>query len=119
MPFKGVFRTIAMVPILVPSLMAGFVYLFGNEGLLKDLLFGATIYGAGGIVAGCVSFAFPHAFLIISTALAVSTPGVPANGAFVNVQMPTTYGNVSTNFAWTGPRGRARRARAPAVAGAS
>ncbi|WP_210208789.1 putative 2-aminoethylphosphonate ABC transporter permease subunit [Roseiarcus fermentans] len=74
MPLKGLFRTIAMVPILVPSLLAGIslVYLFGNQGLLKDLMFGARIYGAGGIVAGCVFFTFPHAFLIISTALAVS-----------------------------------------------
>ncbi len=74
MPLKGLFRTIAMVPILVPSLLAGLslVYLFGNQGLLKGLLFGGKIYGGAGIVAGCVFFTFPHAFLIISTALAVS-----------------------------------------------
>ncbi|MCX5787220.1 MAG: hypothetical protein NTX64_01735 [Elusimicrobia bacterium] len=48
----------------------------------------------------------PYAVLVdtlTSTGLAVSTPGVPANGAFVNIQLPTTYGGVSTNFAWTGP----------------
>ncbi len=74
MPAKGLFRTIAMVPILVPSLLAGIslVYLFGNQGLLKGLLFGGTIYGAPGIVVGCVFFTFPHALLIISTALAIS-----------------------------------------------
>ncbi|MFO1106628.1 MAG: putative 2-aminoethylphosphonate ABC transporter permease subunit [Amaricoccus sp.] len=74
MPFKGFFRTVAMVPILVPSLLAGIslVYLFGNQGILKDLLMGGTIYGAPGIVAGCVFFTFPHAMLIISTALAIS-----------------------------------------------
>ena len=43
MRFKGVFRLIAMVPILVPSLLPGIalVYLFGNQGMLKGLLFGA------------------------------------------------------------------------------
>lgn len=74
MPLKGLFRTVAMVPILVPSLLAGIslVYLFGNQGLLKSLLFGGSIYGAPGIVAGCVFFTFPHALLILTTALAIS-----------------------------------------------
>ena len=74
MKFKGVFRLIAMAPILVPSLLPGIalVYLFGNQGMLKELLFGASIYGPIGIVIGSVFFTFPHAFLIISTALAIS-----------------------------------------------
>jgi len=74
MRFKSVFRTLAMVPILVPSLLAGIslVYLFGNQGILKGLLFGGSIYGAPGIVVGCVFFTFPHALLIISTALSIS-----------------------------------------------
>jgi iron(III) transport system permease protein len=74
MRFKGMFRLIAMAPILVPSLLPGIalVYLFGNQGMLKELLFGASIYGPIGIVLGSVFFTFPHAFLIISTALAIS-----------------------------------------------
>ena len=74
MRFKGVFRLVAMAPILVPSLLPGIalVYLFGNQGMLKELLFGASIYGPIGIVIGSVFFTFPHAFLIISTALAIS-----------------------------------------------
>lgn len=74
MRFKGVFRLIAMAPILVPSLLPGIalVYLFGNQGMIKELLFGASIYGPIGIVIGSVFFTFPHAFLIISTALAIS-----------------------------------------------
>ncbi|WP_428644098.1 putative 2-aminoethylphosphonate ABC transporter permease subunit [Roseibium sp.] len=74
MRFKGVFRLIAMMPILVPSLLPGIalVYLFGNQGLIKELLFGASIYGPIGIVIGSVFFTFPHAFIIISTALAIS-----------------------------------------------
>lgn len=74
MRFKGVFRLIAMAPILVPSLLPGIalVYLFGNQGILKELMFGTSIYGPTGIVIGSVFFTFPHAFLIISTALAIS-----------------------------------------------
>jgi len=74
MPFKGAFRLIALAPILVPSLLPGIalVYLFGNQGLLKALLMGETIYGPIGIVIGSIFFTFPHAFIIISTALAIS-----------------------------------------------
>ena len=72
--FKGAFKLIAMVPILVPSLLPGIalIYLFGNQGMLKELMLGGSIYGPVGIVIGSVFFTFPHAFLIISTALSIS-----------------------------------------------
>jgi len=72
--FQGLFRLVAMVPILVPSLLPGIalVYLFGNQGMLKGLMFGGSIYGPIGIIIGSVFFTFPHAFLIISTALSIS-----------------------------------------------
>jgi len=74
MRFKGIFRIIAMIPILVPSLLPGIalVYLFGNQGMLKGLMFGYDIYGPIGIVIGSVFFTFPHALIIITTALAIS-----------------------------------------------
>jgi iron(III) transport system permease protein len=74
MRFKGVFRMIAMLPILVPSLLPGIalIYLFGNQGMLKVFLMGESIYGPIGIVIGSVFFTFPHAMIIISTALAIS-----------------------------------------------
>ncbi len=74
MAFKGVFRLVAMAPILVPSLLPGIalVYLFGNQGMLKELLLGESIYGPIGIVIGSVFFTFPHALIIITTALAIS-----------------------------------------------
>ncbi|MFJ7356415.1 putative 2-aminoethylphosphonate ABC transporter permease subunit [Phyllobacterium sp. NPDC097923] len=74
MRYKGVFRMIAMAPILVPSLLPGIalIYLFGNQGMIRDVLFGASIYGPLGIVVGSVFFTFPHALIIISTALAIS-----------------------------------------------
>lgn len=74
MPFKGAFRLIALMPILVPSLLPGIalIYLFGNQGVLKSLMMGQSIYGPIGIVVGSVFFTFPHALIIISTALNIS-----------------------------------------------
>lgn len=97
MPLKGLFRTIAMVPILVPSLLAGLslVYLFGNQGLLKDLMFGRSIYGAPGIVAGCVFFTFPHAFLIIATALSISDARLYEAARVLRTSPTRTFFNVT------------------------
>ncbi|MGE8620651.1 MAG: putative 2-aminoethylphosphonate ABC transporter permease subunit, partial [Achromobacter spanius] len=54
LPGKGLLRTIALLPLLAPSLLPGIalVYLLGNQGLLKGLTGGATIYGFWGIVVG-------------------------------------------------------------------
>ena len=74
MPMRGLFKTIALVPILVPSLLPGLalVYLFGNQGLVKGLLLGHSIYGPIGIVMAEVFSTFPHALLIILAALALA-----------------------------------------------
>ncbi|MDD9857220.1 MAG: putative 2-aminoethylphosphonate ABC transporter permease subunit, partial [Gammaproteobacteria bacterium] len=74
MRFKGFFRIVALAPILVPSLLPGIalVYLFGNQGMLRGLLLGESIYGPIGIVIGSVFFTFPHAMIIITTALSLS-----------------------------------------------
>jgi len=74
MKYKGFFKLVAMAPILVPSLLPGIalIYLFGNQGILKAFLMGNTIYGPIGIVVGSVFFTFPHAMLIIGTALSTS-----------------------------------------------
>ncbi len=47
MRFKSAFKLIAMLPILVPSLLPriALIYLFCNQGILKDLLMGQTIFG--------------------------------------------------------------------------
>lgn len=74
MPGKAFFRGAAFVPILAPSLLPGIslVYLFGNQGMLKELLMGHSIYGPIGIVMGEVFWTFPHALIIITTALSLS-----------------------------------------------
>jgi iron(III) transport system permease protein len=74
MPFKGAFKAISMIPILVPSLLPGIalVYFFGNQGIIKEALFGESIYGPIGIVISEVFYTFPHALIIITTALAIA-----------------------------------------------
>ncbi|MCP4599077.1 MAG: putative 2-aminoethylphosphonate ABC transporter permease subunit [Proteobacteria bacterium] len=74
MRFKGFFKIMAMVPLLSPSLLKAIalVYWFGNQGVLKDLLMGNSIYGPIGIIMASVFWTFPHAVLIIGTALALS-----------------------------------------------
>ena len=74
LPLKPLFKTVALIPILVPSLLPGLalVYLFGNQGLVKGLLFGHSIYGPIGIVMAEVFFTFPHALLIMVTALSLA-----------------------------------------------
>ena len=74
MPFKELFKVIALFPLLAPSLLPGIslVYLFGNQGLIKGVLMGNTIYGPIGIIIGEVFFCFPHAFLIILTAMSLA-----------------------------------------------
>ena len=74
MPFKGFFRVMVFVPLLSPSLLKAIalVYWFGNQGVLKEVMMGHSIYGPIGIVIASVFWTFPHAFLIISTALSLS-----------------------------------------------
>ena len=74
LPWKPFFKTVALVPILVPSMLPGIalVYLFGNQGMVRWLLFGEPIYGPIGIVMAEVFYTFPHALLILVTALALT-----------------------------------------------
>jgi iron(III) transport system permease protein len=72
--WKALLRNIALVPILAPSLLAAisFIFWFGNQGVLKALLGDAQIYGAPGIVVSMVFATFPHALMILVTALSLS-----------------------------------------------
>ena len=71
---RGFFRVVSQIPLLAPSLLPAIslVYLFGNQGFAKWLLFGYSIYGPIGIVIGEVFWTFPHALIIVTTALAIA-----------------------------------------------
>ncbi len=77
MPWKSTFRTITLTPLLAPSLLSAisFIYWFGNQGVLKDLMRAlgiAEIYGAPGIILSQVFSVFPHALMIVVTALSLA-----------------------------------------------
>lgn len=110
MRWKGVFQALALIPILAPSLLPAIslIYLFGNQGFLKDLLFGGTIYGAGGIVISQVFYCFPHALIILVAALSMADArlyeAADALGAskpriFFTVTLPgAKYGAIGAGF---------------------
>jgi iron(III) transport system permease protein len=73
-PLKGLLYSAALLPLFAPSLLSAisFIYLFGNQGLLKSWLFGGSIYGPLGIVLSQVFYCFPHALIILVAALALA-----------------------------------------------
>jgi iron(III) transport system permease protein len=107
MPFKRLLRNVALVPILAPSLLAAisFIFWFGNQGVLKALLGGSQVYGAPGIVMSLVFATFPHALMILVTALsltdarlyeAADSLGTPARRKFLTITLPgAKYGVIS------------------------
>jgi len=107
MPLKGTFRVIALTPILAPSLLAAisFIQWFGTQGLLKWMLGGAKVYGPIGIILSCIYAVFPHALMIILTALlladgrlyeAAESLGTPTLRKFFTITLPgAKYGLIS------------------------
>lgn len=77
MPFKGLLRTVMLLPLLAPSLLSAIsiIYWFGNQGVAKDFWTGlgfSGIYGAPGIVLAECFATFPHVLMILVTALALA-----------------------------------------------
>ncbi|MGY6038175.1 putative 2-aminoethylphosphonate ABC transporter permease subunit [Aeromonas sp. AE23HZ002T15] len=111
MPAKGLFRLIGLIPLLMPSLLPAIslVYWFGNQGIAKGLLGGESIYGPIGIVMGLGFWCFPHALMILITALghsdarlyeAARVLGSSPLRTFLTVTLPTArYGLLSAAIA--------------------
>jgi len=110
MPAKGLFRAIALVPLLAPSLLSAIslIYWFGNQGLLKEAMHSLgieQIYGAPGIVLAQCLAVFPHALMILVSALtladarlyeAADAMGTTARRKFFTITLPgAKYGLIS------------------------
>jgi iron(III) transport system permease protein len=110
MPFKSLFRGITLIPLLAPSLLSAIslIYWFGNQGVAKGLIHALgipEIYGAAGIVIGECFAVFPHALMILVTALSLSDArlyeaadamGTGAARKFFTITLPgAKYGLIS------------------------
>ncbi|TMH34381.1 MAG: putative 2-aminoethylphosphonate ABC transporter permease subunit [Betaproteobacteria bacterium] len=76
-PFKALFRTITLIPLLAPSLLSAIslIYWFGNQGAARgviQMLGVDNIYGAPGVVFAECFAVFPHALMILVTALSLA-----------------------------------------------
>jgi iron(III) transport system permease protein len=109
MPFKSFFRGVALIPLLIPGVLKAIalVYLFGNQGLLREWLFGHPLYGPIGIVGASVIWTFPFAVLIMLTALqhvdqrlyhAAAVLKTSAWRTFLHVTWPSCRYGVTTAF---------------------
>jgi len=110
MPLKGWFRTIALVPLLAPSLLSALslIYWFGNQGIARGVIHALgfeTIYGAPGIVVAECFAVFPHVLMILITALsladarlyeAANALGTSTRRKFFTITLPgAKYGLIS------------------------
>jgi iron(III) transport system permease protein len=110
MPLKPLFRGITLIPLLAPSLLSAIslIYWFGNQGVLKGAMHAVgieQIYGAPGIVVAECFAVFPHALMILVTALSLSDArlyeaadamGTTAARKFFTITLPgAKYGLIS------------------------
>ncbi|MFM7532880.1 MAG: putative 2-aminoethylphosphonate ABC transporter permease subunit [Rubrivivax sp.] len=113
MPAKALFRGITLTPLLAPTLLSAIslIYWFGNQGVLKGLLNALgidEIYGAPGIVLAQIFAVFPHALMILVTALAAADSrlyeaadalGTSAPRKFLTITLPgAKYGLISASL---------------------
>lgn len=113
MPAKPLFRGITLIPLLAPTLLSAIslIYWFGNQGVLKGALNALgieQIYGAPGIVLAEIFATFPHALMILVTALtaadarlyeAADAMGTSMSRKFLTVTLPgAKYGLISASL---------------------
>lgn len=108
--WRGPMSSLSLLPLFVPSVFPalGLIYLFGNQGVLKFLLGGTSLYGPLGIVLGGVIYCLPHAVIILIAALreidatlydAARTLGAGPARRFFTVTLPGAgYGLINASI---------------------
>lgn len=110
MPAKGWFRMVTLLPLLAPSMLSAIslIYWFGNQGVARSIWLALGfdgIYGPSGIVLAECFAVFPHALMILVTALsladarlyeAADTMGTSTWRKFLTITLPgAKYGIIS------------------------
>ena len=107
---KNFFAITFGVPMLIPSISHSFglVALFGANGWLTNIFrWDFSIYGAAGIIAGSVMYAFPVAFFIFMSVLrcedglpylAAQVMGVPRSRQFLDMTLPYLKRTIISTF---------------------
>jgi iron(III) transport system permease protein len=111
MPGKWVFGFIVLLPLFAPSLVQalGILFLFGRNGVVnRTFELGIDPYGFWGIVVSDVFYSLPHAYLILTAALAAADArlyesarmlGATSGRMFRTITLPSTkYGILSATF---------------------
>jgi len=109
--WRAGFAAVALLPLYAPSLVQalGILFLFGRNGIVNRTFgSGIDLYGFWGIVIADVLYSFPHAFLILTAALAHADArlyesarmlGAGSARVFRTVTLPgTRYGVISAAF---------------------
>ncbi|MGH6920076.1 MAG: ABC transporter permease subunit, partial [Geminicoccaceae bacterium] len=98
MPLKNLFRLILLMPLFAPSLVQaqGLLLMLGRNGLInRTFELGIDIYGFWGIVIATVLYALPHAFLILSAALAVADARLYESATMLGATPSRTFRTVT------------------------
>jgi iron(III) transport system permease protein len=98
MPAKNLFRLIVLIPLFAPSLVQaqGLLLMLGRNGLInRTFELGIDIYGFWGIAIASVLYALPHAFLILSAALAVADAGLYESATMLGADPARTFRTVT------------------------
>jgi iron(III) transport system permease protein len=103
-PLKGLLQAIASAPLLIPSLLPALalVYLFGRQGLLTPLFGGRTIYGAHGVLIADAIAAFPHALIVLRTALSAADGRLYEQARLLGAGAWRSFWRITLPGAWHG-----------------
>lgn len=109
MKLRGLFSAVALLPILAPSLMPALslIYLFGNQGMIRGVLMGNSIYGPIGIIIAEVIYCFPFALMILVTALSIADARLYEAARALRASPSRIFFTVTLPGAWYGIVGAA------------